>query len=64
MATSKPDDPLGMEVVAEGVETENQFEFMKQHNCRIFQGYLFSRPIPAEDFLQLLAADHPKTSSQ
>jgi EAL domain-containing protein (putative c-di-GMP-specific phosphodiesterase class I) len=56
-------DGLGMEVVAEGVETEDQFEFLKQHNCRIFQGYLFSRPILAEDFLQLLAADHPKTSS-
>jgi EAL domain-containing protein (putative c-di-GMP-specific phosphodiesterase class I) len=45
---------LGMESVAEGVETESQFELLKDHECEIFQGFLFSRPIPAEDFLTLL----------
>jgi diguanylate cyclase (GGDEF)-like protein len=47
-------DGLGMETVAEGVETEAQLEFLKQHQCAIFQGYLFSRPVPAEEFLKLL----------
>jgi diguanylate cyclase (GGDEF)-like protein len=53
-------DGLGMETVAEGVETEAQLEFLKQHQCGIFQGYLFSRPIPAEDFLKLLIDDSLK----
>jgi diguanylate cyclase (GGDEF)-like protein len=47
-------DGLGMETVAEGVETEAQLEFLKNHECNIFQGYLFSRPVSAEDFLKLL----------
>jgi diguanylate cyclase (GGDEF)-like protein len=51
---------LGMETVAEGVETEAQLEFLKQHQCGIFQGYLFSRPIPEEDFLKLLVDDSLK----
>ena len=50
-------DGLGMETVAEGVETEAQLEFLKQHRCGIFQGYFFSRPLPAEDFLKLLRDD-------
>jgi len=35
---------LGLEVVAEGVETESQLEYMRQHGCDIAQGYLYSRP--------------------
>lgn len=35
---------LGLEVVAEGVETESQREYMRQHGCDIAQGYLYSRP--------------------
>ena len=41
---------LGMEVVAEGVETEAQYDFLKQHGCAIFQGNLFSKPVPVEEF--------------
>ncbi len=44
---------LGLDVVAEGVETEGQREFLLRNGCRRFQGYLFGRPAPAE---QLLAA--------
>lgn len=36
---------LGIEVVAEGVEKEEQLEYLKSHNCDYIQGYLLSRPI-------------------
>lgn len=41
---------LGMTVVTEGVETEDQVNFLKNANCDIFQGFYFSKPIPVEDF--------------
>ena len=47
---------LGLKVVAEGVETDEQREFLLNHGCDIFQGYLFSRPVPAADFAQKLAS--------
>ncbi|MDO9197090.1 EAL domain-containing protein, partial [Rhodoferax sp.] len=37
---------LGLTVVAEGVETQAQHEFLLRHGCRVFQGYLFGRPVP------------------
>lgn len=40
---------LGLEVVAEGIEEKDQAEFLKKANCHKGQGYLFSRPIPAQD---------------
>lgn len=45
---------LGMEVVAEGVETAAQLDFLRSRNCSEIQGYLFSPPIPAEAFSTLL----------
>jgi diguanylate cyclase (GGDEF)-like protein/PAS domain S-box-containing protein len=41
---------LNLSVVAEGVENEAQFAFLKTRNCRVFQGYLFDRPLPWEEF--------------
>jgi len=41
---------LGLSVVAEGVETEAQLEFLRRHGCEEFQGYLKSKPVPADDF--------------
>mgnify|MGYP003294331131 CR=1 FL=1 len=41
---------LGMSVVTEGVETEKQAEFLKEIGVDIFQGYLYSKPIPVDDF--------------
>lgn len=41
---------LNMELVAEGVETEEQLRFLAAKGCQIIQGYLFSRPLPANDF--------------
>ncbi len=40
---------LGCSVVAEGVETEAEVEFLKQHGCDVLQGFLFSRPVSAEE---------------
>jgi EAL domain-containing protein (putative c-di-GMP-specific phosphodiesterase class I) len=54
---------LGLKVVAEGVETDEQRSFLANHGCDIFQGYLFSRPIPAADFAQRLA-DLKKSTSE
>ena len=42
---------LGMDIVAEGVETQEIFDELKKMGCEIAQGYLLSRPIPADDLL-------------
>ena len=47
---------LGIQVVAEGVETEEQLSFLKNHRCNFAQGYLISRPIPVSDLEQALAS--------
>jgi diguanylate cyclase (GGDEF)-like protein/PAS domain S-box-containing protein len=46
---------MGLSVIAEGVETEAQREFLARLGCTSYQGYLFSRPLPKEDFARLLA---------
>ena len=45
---------LRMTVIAEGVETEGQANYLRQHHCDEMQGYYFSRPLPVGDFEQLL----------
>ncbi|MFO1346583.1 MAG: EAL domain-containing protein [Rhodocyclaceae bacterium] len=45
---------LGLQVTAEGVENEAQLALLRQYGCNDFQGYLFSRPVPAEEFSLLL----------
>jgi EAL domain-containing protein (putative c-di-GMP-specific phosphodiesterase class I) len=46
---------LGMKVVAEGVETEGQLDFLRNKECDIAQGYLFSRPLSSEKLVGWLA---------
>lgn len=45
---------LGMDVVAEGIETIEQYRLLRELGCRFGQGFLFSRPLPVEDVTSLL----------
>jgi diguanylate cyclase (GGDEF)-like protein len=45
---------LGMDVIAEGVEQQDQMEFLSINDCDIIQGYLFSRPLPAAELAKIL----------
>ncbi len=45
---------LGLNVIAEGVETEEQRQFLIENNCAHYQGYLFSRPVPVDEFEALI----------
>ncbi len=47
-------DNPGMDVIAEGVETEEQRAFLERHACPTIQGYLFGKPVPIEQFALLL----------
>ncbi|VAW48653.1 diguanylate cyclase/phosphodiesterase (GGDEF & EAL domains) with PAS/PAC sensor(s) [hydrothermal vent metagenome] len=47
-------DKLGLDVVAEGVETDAQLNFLREQGCQYVQGYLLSRPLPADEFEQFL----------
>ncbi|AFY71150.1 response regulator receiver modulated diguanylate cyclase/phosphodiesterase [Thalassoporum mexicanum PCC 7367] len=47
---------LNLHVIAEGVETMPELNILKQNSCNAIQGYIFSRPVPAEEFRRLLHA--------
>lgn len=53
---------LNFDVIAEGVETEEQRQFLENAGCKHYQGYLFSKPVPLEQFEALLAL-HSKVYS-
>ena len=50
-------DSLNLKVVGEGVETKNQFEFLRNCECDEVQGNLFSQPVPADKVPELLRED-------
>jgi diguanylate cyclase (GGDEF)-like protein/PAS domain S-box-containing protein len=54
---------LGLQVLAEGVETEAQLAFLQEKECDTYQGSLKNKPVPAEAFTQLLQAEHDYLNS-
>lgn len=55
-AIIKMSQSLGLTVIAEGVENQAQLDFLKSHGCDEMQGYLFSQPLPTDEFAALLAS--------
>jgi diguanylate cyclase (GGDEF)-like protein len=51
---------LKLRIIAEGVETREELEFLRAHHCDAAQGYYFSRPVPAEQFAELLRTGIPE----
>lgn len=52
-----------LNVIAEGVETSEQLAFLKRHGCMVYQGYLFSKPVPIEEF-EMLIGRSPSLTDQ
>lgn len=52
-------DTMGLETVAEGVETPSQSDFLRRRGCTLAQGYLYSKPIPPDEFIEFLANWRP-----
>jgi EAL domain-containing protein (putative c-di-GMP-specific phosphodiesterase class I) len=50
---------LTLNVIAEGVETEIQREYLASFGCQVFQGYLFGKPVSADEFKQSLLKKSP-----
>ena len=46
---------LNMRVLAEGVETKEQLDFLKEHGCDFIQGFYFSKPLIKNDFKKLIS---------
>lgn len=53
---------MGLSVIAEGVETEEQRDYLANLGCHCYQGYLFSRPLPLEEFALLLTGANASLS--
>jgi sensor c-di-GMP phosphodiesterase-like protein len=49
---------LGLDIVAEGVETQEQAEWLIEHGVLFAQGFLFSKPLPAGDFIEFFRTRH------
>ncbi len=45
---------LDLKVIAEGIESEDELKFLKEHGCEYGQGFLFSKPMPADDIEEQL----------
>jgi EAL domain-containing protein (putative c-di-GMP-specific phosphodiesterase class I) len=49
---------LKIKVIAEGVETEEQLNFLRSHDCDQIQGFIYSRPVPDNEFTALLEKEN------
>lgn len=49
---------LKLNVIAEGVETQGQYDFLRENKCDQVQGYLFCRPLPPDELMELLKINH------
>ncbi len=56
-------DGLGIRTIAEGVETKEQFDFLKLHKCHQIQGYYFSKPVAFDEIVKLLQTEQDNTGS-
>jgi diguanylate cyclase len=54
---------LGMTAIAEGVETPEQLQRLRDFNCDLVQGYLLAKPLPIEGVEALLASMHPLSAN-
>ena len=50
---------FNLSIVAEGVESEGQWRYLKERGCNYYQGNLFSKPLPAEQFASMLGGQRP-----
>ena len=54
---------LDLKIVAEGVETSAQFSFLRQRGCDEIQGFLFSKPLPTDQFVSFVTQEQAKTAT-
>jgi len=55
---------LALDVIAEGVETEGQYEFLERNGCHAYQGYLYSKAVPLDGFEAYLTANEREAAPQ
>jgi EAL domain-containing protein (putative c-di-GMP-specific phosphodiesterase class I) len=53
---------LSLTVVAQGVETKEQADFLREHSCDELQGFYFNKPVSAQQFTELLQAQITETT--
>ena len=63
-STIKMANELNMTVIAEGVETKEQIEFLVKNNCNIAQGYYLSKPLSKEEYFNLIKEHYVKSNKQ
>jgi EAL domain-containing protein (putative c-di-GMP-specific phosphodiesterase class I) len=54
---------LGLELVGEGIETQQHFDYLKKIGCHYGQGYHMSRPLPVNDFINFVEQAHTFNSN-
>jgi EAL domain-containing protein (putative c-di-GMP-specific phosphodiesterase class I) len=55
---------LGLEVIAEGVETEQELHYLNRRGCVVYQGFYFSKPVPIATFTKMLESGSSNLDGQ